>query len=99
MLSLVARPPWRTTPLRLLVAAVAHLPLRLLVVAVAHLPLRLLVVAAHPRVIRVDRVEPRVIRVDQVDQVDQVGRAHRDLLRVSPGDHVRMSFVPKTSQD
>ena len=49
-----------------------------------------------PQVDRVTRVEPQV---DPVTQVERVERAPRDLPRVSPGDHVRMSFDPKTSQD
>ena len=78
----MARPSWRTSPLRLpVVAAVAHLPLRLPVVAaVAHL--------------RVIRVEPQVTRVEP--QVDRVEPALKGLPLVSRGGHVRMSFDRRT---
>ena len=84
MLSRVARPSWRTSPLRLpVVAAVAHLPLRLPVVAAV----------ARLRVTRVDRVD-RVMRVEP--RVDRVETALKGLPLVSRGGHVRMSFDRRT---
>ena len=77
-------------------AAVAHLPLHLPVAAVAHLRVTRVEPQVDPVEPQVDPVEPQV---DPVTQVERVERAPRDLPRVSPGDHVRMSFDPKTSQD
>jgi len=80
----VARPSWRTSPLRLpVVAAVAHLR----------------VTRVEPQVDRVepqvDRVEPQVDRVDRVTRVEP---ALKGLPLVSRGGHVRMSFDRKMSR-
>ena len=88
---------------------VAHLlPLPLPLVVVAHLlPLPLVVAVEH--LLPLPLPLPLVVAVEQLLlllgtavahlRVIRLKRVPRDLPQVSPGDQVRMSFNPKTSQD
>ena len=75
-----------------LVVAVEHLLPLPLVVAVEQLLLLILVVAAVEQLLLLLGTAVAHLRVIRLKRVP------RDLPQVSPGDQVRMSFNPKTSQ-
>ena len=79
-------------PLPLVVAVEHLLPLPLVVAVEQLLPLPLVVAAVEQLLLLLGTAVAhlRVIRLKRVP---------RDLPQVSPGDQVRMSFNPKTSQD